>query len=75
MSALENKGRSAPGNDSTTYEITKTCPKEFKNKKLTLFNEVWEKGTLPQLFKHALIVLIQKPRKDPKTQLHIDQYP
>ena len=48
-SALENKGRSAPGNDSTTYEIMKNCPKEFKNKILTLFNEVWEKGTLPKL--------------------------
>ena len=30
-STLENKGRSAPGNDSTTYEIIKNCPKEFKN--------------------------------------------
>ena len=29
-STLENNGRSAPGNDSTTYEIIQNCPKEFK---------------------------------------------
>ena len=45
---------------------SKNCPKDFKNKILTLFNEVWEKGTLPKQFKHAIIVPIQKPGKDPK---------
>ena len=65
-SALENEGRSAPGIDSTTYEIIKNCPKELKNKILTLLNEVWEKGTLQKQFKHAIIVPIQKPGKGPE---------
>ena len=65
---LENKGRSAPGNDSTTYEIIKNCPKQFKHKILTLFNEVWETGTIPKSSQS------KSQGKTQKTQLRIDQY-
>ena len=75
-STLENKGRLASGENSNTYELQnhKTVPERIMNNKiLTLFKEIWEKGTLSKQFKHAIIVPIQKPGK--KTQNPVSYRP
>lgn len=64
QTALDQKKKSAPGGDSITYEIINQSGNKFKQKILDLYNHIWSSGTIPKIFKHAVVVPIPKPGKD-----------
>ncbi|GFO12290.1 reverse transcriptase [Plakobranchus ocellatus] len=63
---LDNKKKSAPGEDAITYEIINQTPPSFKLKILALFNAIWISGDIPEQFKHAVVIPIYKQGKDKK---------
>ncbi|GFO28007.1 RNA-directed DNA polymerase from [Plakobranchus ocellatus] len=68
---LDNKKKSAPGEDAITYEIINQTPPSFKLKILALFNAIWISSNIPKQFKHAVVIPIYKQgkdKKDPGTQ-------
>ncbi|GFO23703.1 reverse transcriptase-like protein [Plakobranchus ocellatus] len=72
---LDNKKKSAPGEDAITYEIINQTPPSFKLKILALFNAIWISGNIPKQFKHAVVIPIYKQGKDKKKTPHLtDRY-
>ena len=63
--ALKNKKDTKEGMDQIRYTVYKELPIEGKETVLKLLNDYWEKGEIPQYFKHAVIVPVQKPDKNP----------
>ena len=61
---LRSKGHSAPGLDILQYEVYNHLPPSAKTEILVLFNTIWENGSIPQDFKHAVIIPILKPGKE-----------
>ena len=66
IDTLSKKTNSATGEDGLSYEILKHVHLNGLKEILILFNKIWNFGTIPQSFKHAIIVPILKPNK-PKT--------
>ena len=60
---IKKTNKSAPGEDGLSYEILKHSHVNALKEILTLFNTIWKFGTIPQSFKHAIIVPILKPNK------------
>ena len=65
-STLNKKHNSAPGGDSISYTIFKNLPETALETIVNFFNKIWNSGKIPQSFKHAIVVPIPKPEKDPK---------
>ena len=63
---IHRKTESAPGEDSISYAIFKHLPENSLITILDFFNEIWTSGKIPKMFKHAIVVPISKPDKDPK---------
>ena len=63
---INDKSESAPGEDNITYEFYKHLPERALNCLLEFFNQIWKTGKIPEKFKHAIIVPLIKPDKDPK---------
>lgn len=61
------KRQSAPGEDMITYDMIKKLPKSCKMVVLKLFNQIWEGGSLPNSWKHSIVLPFVKPNKDPTT--------
>ena len=59
------KKNTAPGEDAVSYELINNTPDAFKAKILELYNKIWSSGDIPNAFKHAVVVPIPKPGKDP----------
>lgn len=55
----------APGDDRIAYEFFQQMPPSGRRAVLFLFNAVWSTGRLPKSWKHAVILPILKPGKDP----------
>lgn len=50
----------AAGADGVTYEMLKNLPESFKLIVLRLFNLIWDNGSLPAAWKHAIILPLKK---------------
>ena len=57
---------SSPGPDDIHYEMIKQLDINTKKILLELYNEIYNKGHVPQTWKHSLIIPINKPGKDPR---------
>lgn len=55
---------SATGPDNIHYQILKHLPQSSLKTLLYIFNQIWEKGCLPSLWKQATVIPIPKPGKD-----------
>lgn len=55
----------APGQDKVCYMMFKYADEVVLRAVLGLFNKVWIEGKLPREWKHAVIIPIAKPGKDP----------
>ena len=62
-SVLKIKQSTAPGTDILQYGVYKHLPLEAKLEILSLFNNIWDSGNIPQMFKQAVIIPILKPQK------------
>lgn len=62
------KGRNtAPGMDSLYYEMYNNLSDLVPEELLSLMDEIWKQGKLPKTWKHAVIIRILKPGKDPRS--------
>ena len=59
----QSKKNSRPGLDTISYEILKEIPKNGLLTLLKIYNLVWNRGTIPNDWKHAVVVPILKPTK------------
>ncbi|KAL2077950.1 hypothetical protein ACEWY4_025635 [Coilia grayii] len=57
----------APGLDNLHYEMFNHVSDVFLEELLSLMNESWKVGRLPKAWKHAVIVPVLKPGKDPSS--------
>ena len=63
-SALNKSNNTATGPDDIHYQIINQLPEVTLNILLDLFNDIWQKGTFPEIWKEATIIPIPKPGKD-----------
>ena len=63
--ALNKYKPSAPGIDKIPYEIYNNLPKKGKELLLQLINKTWNTGDIPLASKHAILIPVLKPNKDP----------
>ena len=64
--AIKNlKDNTSPGDDNINYELIKHLPRKAVKILLKFYNRLWQDGVLPVDFKHAIIIPIHKPDKDP----------
>ena len=68
--ALNSAGNTAPGKDKIDFNMIKQLPPNAMEYLLTLYNEIWTKGTFPDKWRHAVVVPIPKPGKDPSNPLN-----
>ena len=63
LGTLRTKKTSAPGEDGISYDILKNIHIFGLKEILRLFNTIWNSGSIPKIFKHAIVVPILKPNK------------
>ena len=56
---------SSPGEDDITYELLKHLPTSSIRLLLKLLNQSWSQGTVPQNWKHSIVLPLLKTGKDP----------
>ncbi|KAG0443069.1 hypothetical protein HPB47_015323 [Ixodes persulcatus] len=56
----------APGPDMITVPALRNLPEAAMQELLDIFNESWELGQLPAIWRHALVIPIPKPGRTPK---------
>lgn len=59
------KKHSTPGEDKIPYELIQNLHKTSLKILLKIYNDIWNSGTLPPDWKHAIILPILKPTKYP----------
>ena len=64
-SAIHAGANTSPGQDKISYEMLKHLDDVALEEILCMFNIIWEEGKLPVKWKHAVIIPILKPGKDP----------
>lgn len=64
-SAIHAGANTTPGQDRISYEMLKHLDDVVLEEILSLFNRIWEEGKLPEKWKHAVVIPILKPGKDP----------
>uniref|UniRef100_A0A1B0CBY7 Reverse transcriptase domain-containing protein n=1 Tax=Lutzomyia longipalpis TaxID=7200 RepID=A0A1B0CBY7_LUTLO len=64
-SALSKVKGKSTGSDQISYSLLKNLPLNERKNLLSLYNEVFSEGQLPELWKNAVVVPILKPGKDP----------
>lgn len=64
-SVLANLKDSSPGVDGIPYSFIKNCTDLSKRFLLSLFNAIYECGTIPNLWKQQIVIPLLKPNKDP----------
>lgn len=60
----QGKTKSAPGHDGVTWQELRNLSNEAQERLLTIVNESWESGLVPDSLKLSLIYPIPKPGKD-----------
>lgn len=63
--AVRDGANTTPGQDRISYEMLKHLDDIVLEEVLALFNYVWKAGSLPKVWKHAVVVPVLKPGKDP----------
>ena len=63
INTLNNKKKSAAGEDGIDYTLIKELPEEGLRAILKLYNKIWETGNIPATFKKAIVIPIKKPDK------------
>lgn len=64
MRAIDKGKDTTPGRDGLSYQVFKHSESVLEEV-LSLLNSVWEEGCLPREWKHAVIVPVGKPGKNP----------
>lgn len=65
--AIDAGRKSAPGMDNLHYEMFHHVSDVLLDEMLSLMNESWRQGQLPKAWKHAVVVPVLKPGKDPSS--------
>ena len=73
INTLNNKKKSAAGEDGIDYTLIKELPEEGLMAILKLYNEIWETGNIPASFKKAIVIPIKNQTKRQTIRLHTDQ--
>lgn len=68
--ALLKSAISSPGKDNICYSMLKQLGVTASRKILGFYNKIWERGTLPNSWKEAVVVLIRKPGKNPSNPMN-----
>ena len=63
--ALSNCNTSAPGKDNINFEMIKHLAPIAKVYLLRFYNNLWVKHLFPKTWRHAIVIPIAKPGKDP----------
>ena len=63
--ALSSCENSAPGKDMVSFELLKHINIRAKVYLLTFYNHLWKRGLFPKAWRHAIVIPIAKPGKDP----------
>ena len=63
--ALNSSNNSAPGKDNISFEMIKNLAPLAKSFILKYYNHLWKNKMFPKDWKHAIIIPIAKPGKDP----------
>ena len=63
--SLSKCSNSAPGQDNISFDLIKHLNQLAKKRLLEFYNHLWTKGLFPQKWRHAIIIPIAKPGKDP----------
>ena len=63
--ALKTCNDSSPGEDNISFNLIRHLNILSKNYLLTFYNHLWRKGLFPKAWKHAIVIPIPKPGKDP----------
>lgn len=64
-SALDHLNDSSPGVDGIPYSFVKNCSDLSKRYLLSLFNNIYESGSIPDAWKQQIVIPLLKPNKDP----------
>ena len=67
---IQTSHNTAIGPVEILYELLKHLPKKSLDYLLTIFNDIWMKGTFPESWKIATIIPIPKPGIDNTTPSH-----
>lgn len=59
--------KTAPGMDNLHYELLKHVSDALLDELLSLMNDIWRQGRLPKSWKHAVVIPVLKPGKDPSS--------
>lgn len=65
--AIQAGANTTPGQDGISYKLLQHVGDDTLYEILALYNYVWESGTLPKSWKHAIVAPILKPGKDPSS--------
>lgn len=60
-----SKKKTAPGQDTITYEILKNLPKSCLDILLQLYNKIWETTQMPAEWKNSIVIPILKKGENP----------
>jgi len=60
----ESKRNSSPGEDKITYDMLQHLPRRALQRLLFLYNSAWQKGCIPQAWKHSIIIPVLKMGKN-----------
>ena len=63
--ALSNCNSSAPGKDNINFEMIKNLAPLAKIYLLQFYNHLWVNHLFPKVWRHAIVIPIAKPGKDP----------
>ena len=63
--ALSNCSSSAPGKDNISFDMIKNLAPLAKTYLLQFYNHLWVNQIFPKVWKHAVVIPISKPGKDP----------
>ena len=63
--ALKNCKSTAPGMDKISFEMLKHLGAMTKSYILRYYNQLWENHLFPEAWRHAIVVPVPKPGKDP----------
>ena len=63
--ALSTCGSTAPGKDNVNFEMISHLAPAAKVYLLQFYNHLWVKHLFPKEWKHAIVIPIEKPGKDP----------
>lgn len=65
--AIQAGANTSPGQDGISYKLLQHLDDIVLDEICVLCNYIWEAGTIPKVWKHAVVLPILKPGKDPSS--------